>query len=52
VRLYLSNSFQLSLTRKELAEFAGCSTENIISSEAKYFEISDIEKLKYISKIR
>jgi CRP-like cAMP-binding protein len=61
--VYNNNSFHLSLTRKELAEFAGCSTENIIItlskwqneniiySEGKLFEIRDIEKLKYISKI-
>ena len=61
--VYNNNSFHLSLTRKELAEFAACSTENviitfskwqnenIIYSEGKLFEIRDIEKLKYISKI-
>ena len=61
--VYHGNSFQLSLTRKELAEFAGCSTdnvimtfskwqnENIISLKGKQLEITDIEKLKRISKI-
>lgn len=61
--VYHSQAFSLSLTRKELAEFAGCSTENvimtlsrwqvegIISINAKKLEVSDIERLKYISKI-
>jgi CRP/FNR family transcriptional regulator len=61
--VYHSNSFLLSLTRKEIAEFAGCSTENVImtlskwqnekilSLEGKTIEIKDINKLKYISKI-
>lgn len=61
--VYHSNSFVLSLTRKEIAEFAGCSTENVImtlskwqnekvvSIEGKTMEIKDMEKLKYISKI-
>jgi len=61
--VYSSNSFLLSLTRKELAEFAGCSTENVIMAlskwqtenivlaEGKVIEIKDVEKLKYISKI-
>lgn len=61
--VYNQNSFVLSLTRKELAEFAGCSTENvimtlsrwqtdkIISMEGKKFEILDPEKLQYISRI-
>lgn len=69
VLLYLSSEvyhntrFHLTLTRKELAEFAGCSTENVImtlskwqqekilKSEGKQIEIINIEKLKYISKI-
>jgi CRP/FNR family transcriptional regulator, polysaccharide utilization system transcription regulator len=69
ILLYLSSEvfhktrFTLSLTRKELAEFAGCSTENVIMtiskwqtegvvrSEGKEIEIVDIEKLKIISKI-
>lgn len=61
--VYNDTSFLLSLTRKEIAEFAGCSTENvimtlskwqtekIISIEGKTIEIKDIDKLKYISKI-
>ena len=61
--VYNDTSFRLSLTRKEIAEFAGCSTENVImtlskwqtekivSFEGKTFEIKDIEKLKYLSKI-
>lgn len=61
--VYNNTSFLLSLTRKEIAEFAGCSTENVImtlskwqtekivSFEGKTFEIKDIEKLKYLSKI-
>ncbi|HLN73798.1 MAG TPA: Crp/Fnr family transcriptional regulator [Prolixibacteraceae bacterium] len=61
--VYHETSFYLSLTRKEIAEFAGCSTENVImtlskwqnekliSLEGKLFEIKDMEKLKYLSKI-
>jgi len=61
--IYYSNSFHLSLTRKELAEFACCSTENIIMTlskwqteniikiTGKHLEITDIKKLQHISKI-
>ena len=61
--VYNENSFVLSLTRKEIAEFAGCSTENviitlskwqnekIISLTGKKVEIIDYDRLKYISKI-
>jgi len=61
--VYNQNCFVLSLTRKELAEFAGCSTENvimtlsrwqtdqIIAMEGKKFEILDLAKLQYISRI-
>ena len=61
--VYHNTSFLLSLTRKEIAEFAGCSTENvimilskwqnekIITLEGKSIEIKDIDKLKHISKI-
>ena len=61
--VYHENIFLLSLTRKEIAEFAGCSTENVIMTlskwqnegivaiEGKKIEIIDIEKLKYVSKI-
>lgn len=60
--VYLESKFQLSLSRKELAEFAGCSTENvimtlsrwqkegIISLTTKSIEIKEIEKLKLISR--
>jgi CRP-like cAMP-binding protein len=42
ILLYLSRSvyedsaFSLSLTRKEIAEFAGCSTENVIHTMSKF----------------
>jgi CRP-like cAMP-binding protein len=61
--VYNGHSFQLSLTRKELAEFAGCSTENVIITLSKWqnekiilingknVDIIDIGKLKHISKI-
>ena len=61
--VYHENIFVLSLTRKEIAEFAGCSTENVIMTlsrwqnekiitiEGKKIEIIDLEKLQYISKI-
>ena len=61
--VYHENIFVLSLTRKEIAEFAGCSTENVIMTlsrwqnekiitiEGKKMEIIDLEKLQYISKI-
>ena len=61
--VYNSSQFHLSLTRKEIAEFAGCSTENVImtlskwqneqivSLEGKTIEIKDLNKLRYISKI-
>lgn len=61
--VYQDTTFVLSLTRKEIAEFAGCSTENvimtlskwqnekIISLEGKVIGIKDIDKLKHISKI-
>lgn len=61
--VYHDTTFHLSLTRKEIAEFAGCSTENvimtlskwqnegIISMDGKVFGINDMDKLKYISKI-
>jgi CRP/FNR family transcriptional regulator, polysaccharide utilization system transcription regulator len=61
--VYHSSSFHLSLTRKEIAEFAGCSQENVIMTLSKWqnekivnisgkqLEIADIEKLKHISKI-
>jgi len=61
--VYHNTSFLLSLTRKEIAEYAGCSTENVImtlskwqnekivSLEGKTIEIKDIDKLMHISKI-
>lgn len=61
--VYHNTSFLLSLTRKEIAEFAGCSTENVIMTLSKWqnekiitlagktIEINDMSKLKYISKI-
>lgn len=61
--VYHNTSFLLSLTRKEIAEFAGCSTENVIMTlskwqnekiiflEGKTIEIKEMGKLKYISKI-
>ncbi len=60
--IYQSNEFNLTLSRKELAEFAGCSQENvihtfsgfhkdgIIKSEGKHVEIVDAEKLNLISR--
>lgn len=61
--VYHGNSFNLSLTRKELAEFACCASENlittltkwqnekIIESDKKQFSILDMDKLKLISRI-
>jgi len=61
--VYYSNSFHLSLTRKELAEFACCSPENVIMTLSKWhneqiiemtgknLKITDLDKLRYISKI-
>jgi CRP/FNR family transcriptional regulator, polysaccharide utilization system transcription regulator len=61
-QVYRSLDFQLTLTRKEIAEFAACSTENVINTlsrmnhegvitmEGKHFRINDLKKLKEISK--
>ena len=61
--IYFGTSFKLSLTRKEIAEFACCSVENIIMTLSKWqqeglvsftgkdFEIKDMNKLRYISKV-
>jgi CRP/FNR family transcriptional regulator len=61
--IYSDTSFRLSLTRKEIAEYACCSVENVImtlskwqqegitSASGKNFEIKDINKLKHISRI-
>jgi len=61
--IYQNNSFTLTITRKEIAEFAGCSQENvihtltkfhkegIIRSEGKSIEIIEMEKLIQISQV-
>ena len=62
--IYFGMAFKLSLTRKEIAEFACCSVENIIMTLSKWqqegivsfsgkkdFEIIDINKLRLISKV-
>ena len=61
--IYFDTSFKLSLTRKEIAEFACCSVENIIMTLSKWqqegivtitgknFEIKNMDKLRYISKV-
>jgi CRP/FNR family transcriptional regulator len=61
-QVYKSNRFVLSFTKKELAEFASCSHENvittisrlnkdgIISFEGKTLEIKDMRRLLEISK--
>jgi CRP/FNR family transcriptional regulator len=61
--IYLTPYFTLSLTRKELAEFACCSVENlimtfsrwqqerIITVSGKQINVLEIDKLKHISKI-
>jgi CRP-like cAMP-binding protein len=61
--IYGSPSFKLSLTRKELAEYACCSVENVIMtlskwqnegivlSSGKNFKIMDPDKLKHISRV-
>jgi CRP-like cAMP-binding protein len=60
--IYKSQKFTLALTRKELAQFAGISQENVIitlskfknegvlSVEGKQIEILDFQKLEQISK--
>lgn len=60
--IYQSRSFQLTLSRAELAEFAGCSKENIINTlrkfnaegivevKGKHLEILDIDTLIRISR--
>ena len=59
--VYKSMDFTLNLTRKELAEFAGCSVENVINTlsrmhkdgilelEGKHLKITDRKKLTLIS---
>ena len=61
--VYMGHEFQLTLTRKELAEFAACSPENVITTlsrlnregvitlDGKHFKINDFKKLQEISKI-
>jgi len=61
-KIYKSNKFILTLTRKELSEFAGCSPENIIhtltrfhkegiiKNEGKNITITNNKKLKEISR--
>lgn len=61
--VYSGNIFELNLTRKEIAEFAGCSTENvimtfskwekeqIIKQDGKTLSILQNDKLIHISKI-
>jgi CRP/FNR family transcriptional regulator len=61
--IYKKSQFTLSLSRKELAEFAGCSTENVIHTlsrfhregilevDTKNITIKDAERLKKISKV-
>ncbi|WP_320053335.1 Crp/Fnr family transcriptional regulator [uncultured Acetobacteroides sp.] len=61
--VYRTSDFPLSLTRKELAEFACCSPENVIMTLSKWqaeqtidlsgkqLRICDLDKLKQISKI-
>ncbi len=69
ILLYLSRSvyersgFTLSLTRKELSQFAGCSTENVIHTLSKFhregiielkgksIQILDLTRLETISKV-
>ncbi|MDP4265977.1 MAG: Crp/Fnr family transcriptional regulator [Bacteroidota bacterium] len=59
--IYQEDRFKLTVTRKEISEFAGCSQENVINtlskfhkeniikSEGKYIEIVDWNKLFRIS---
>jgi CRP-like cAMP-binding protein len=61
--IYFGTSFKLSLTRKEIAEYACCSVENVIMTLSKWqhegiislsvkdFKIIDMDKLRHISKI-
>jgi CRP-like cAMP-binding protein len=61
--VYHSTSYQTTLSRKELAEFAGCSTENVIHTLSRFdregilkvrgksIEITDLERLQKISKV-
>jgi CRP-like cAMP-binding protein len=61
-KVYKSSNFTLTLTRKEVSEFAGCSQENVIHTLSRFhkegiisvlgknIEILDFEKLSKISK--
>lgn len=61
--VYQNHSFTLSLTRKEISEFAGCSTENVIHTLSKFHRegiielhgksvrIIDLSRLETISKV-
>jgi CRP/FNR family transcriptional regulator, polysaccharide utilization system transcription regulator len=61
--VYMSSQFRLTLTRKELSEFAGCSTENVIHTLSRFhkegildvsgksIEIRDFDRLQKISKV-
>jgi CRP/FNR family transcriptional regulator len=61
--VYQSQQFTLTLTRKELSEFAGCSTENVIHTLSRFHRegilqvkgksigIMDVERLRKISKV-
>ena len=60
--VYMNSSYEFTLTRKEIAEFAACSHENVItvlsnynkegliSFEGRKIVINDLRKLKEISK--
>ena len=62
-KVYNSTSFNLTLTRKEISEFAGCSHENVIHtltrlekdgvirSEKRKIDILDLERLEVISRL-
>ena len=61
--VYQSSKFTLTLTRKELSEFAGCSTENVIHTlsrfhregilnvKGKTITVTDVDRLQKISKV-
>lgn len=61
--VYENSTFTLSLTRKEISEFAGCSTENVIHTLSKFHRegiielkgksvrIVDLTRLETISKV-
>lgn len=61
--IYEQTSFTLSLSREEIAQFAGCSKENVIHTlrkfhhegiiaiEGKSIQVLDLAKLQHISKV-